>query len=58
MSMLAVAREIPTSGISCNDLFEVSSRSMDVGDFIDAITNLYAISYISIDDNEIVRRVC
>ncbi len=58
MSMLAIVKEIPMSGISCSKLFEVLSCSMDVEDFVDAMTNLYAISYISIDDNEIIRRVC
>lgn len=58
MSMLAVIKEIPASGISCNELLKIVSHNMDIEDFVDAMTNLYAISYISIDDNEIIRRVC
>lgn len=58
MSMLAIVKEIPMSGISCNKLLEVSAYNMDIEEFVDAMTNLYAISYISIDDNEIIRRVC
>lgn len=58
MSMLEIVKLIPTDGISCIQLQNSVSHTMDVVEFVEAMTNLYAISYISIDDNQIIRTIC
>jgi hypothetical protein len=34
------------------------SRVMDIEEFVEAMTNLFAISYISIDEYGIIKRLC
>lgn len=56
--MLKIAQSIPVGGIDCIELQIVVSRVMDIEDFVDAMTNLFAISYISIDEYGIIKRLC
>ena len=56
--MLKIVKLIPTDGISCIQLQNSVSHTMDVVEFVEAMTNLYAISYISMDNNQIIRKIC
>ena len=58
ISMLKIVKLIPTDGISCIQLQNSVSHTMDVVEFVEAMTNLYAISYISMDNNQIIRKIC
>lgn len=58
MSMLSILNEIPTTGIKCTDLQVAVACSIDVGEYIEAMTNLFAISCISIDEHDIIRKIC
>lgn len=58
MSMLKIAQSIPTAGINCIELQTTVSQVVGIEDFIEAMTNLFAISYISIDKHGIIKRLC
>lgn len=57
MPMCEVLELIPIDGISCVELYEQLAKRLCVEDFVEAMTNLYAICSIDIDNN-IVYRVC
>lgn len=58
MPMREILETIPTEGISCVDLQERLRGRISVEDFVDAMTNLYAICMIEVNDNNVVRRLC
>ena len=58
MSMLRIIQTIPSVGIACIELQMDMSRVMDLEEFVEAMTNLFAISYISIDEYGIIKRLC
>lgn len=58
MSMLRIIHAIPSVGIACIELQMDMSRVMDIEEFVEAMTNLFAISYISIDKYGIIKRLC
>lgn len=58
MPMLKIAQSIPSVGIDCIELQLIVSHQMDIEDFVEAMTNLFAISYISIDEYGIIKRLC
>lgn len=58
MSMLKIVQSIPTAGINCIELQTTVSQVVGIEDFIEAMTNLFAISYISIDKHGIIKRLC
>lgn len=58
MSMLRIIQSIPSVGIACIELQMDMSRVMDIEEFVEAMTNLFAISYISIDEHGIIKRLC
>lgn len=58
MSMLKILQSIPSAGISCVELQIIMSRHMDIEEFVEAMTNLFAISHIFIDENKIIKRLC
>lgn len=58
ISMLKIVQSIPTAGINCIELQIAVSDVMDIEDFVEATTTLFAISYISIDEYGIIKRLC
>lgn len=58
MSMMEILKLIPRNGITCLELWELSSSRMDICDFVYSLDNLFAISYIEMSKNETICRIC
>lgn len=58
MSMMEVLKQIPQNGITCSELWILTSSCMDICDFVYSLDNLFAISYIEMGENEVIYRKC